>query len=234
MVSHKHKTIFIHIPKAAGTSVERAFMEDLNIDMENRHSLLLGLSSNKTIGPKRISHLTATQLVKGHYISEQIFKDYFKFAIVRNPYDRLYSTYKFFHYNEYFSFDNFILKILDRYLDSEHVHNYFLLPQVNYICNEKGDLLVDFIGKLENLKNDFETVKSEIGFKTLELKHYNKSNRRLAYHALIRKMADDFSHFRSFSFARKRTRYLSYEAIEKINYIYSVDFEYFNYDKTYS
>ena len=63
----KSDIIFIHIPKAAGTSI-----------------------ANEIYG-KRNGHLTASQVVK--ILGKDEFNRKFSFSISRNPYDRLVSSY---------------------------------------------------------------------------------------------------------------------------------------------
>ena len=41
MISHKHKTIFVHIPKTGGQSVESVFIEDEGLTWDTRAPLLL-------------------------------------------------------------------------------------------------------------------------------------------------------------------------------------------------
>ena len=64
------KQIFIHIPKTAGISVVKAFFRDVNLE-----------------GHRSV------------YFYKQVFgkdlSEYFIFTFVRNPWDRLYSAYKF-------------------------------------------------------------------------------------------------------------------------------------------
>ena len=70
MISHKHKCIFIHIPKAAGTSVER-FLRDIDSDIPAKVLRKRGFS---------------------HFFNDYL--DYYVFSFVRNPYDRLVSAWK--------------------------------------------------------------------------------------------------------------------------------------------
>ena len=64
----KEKTIFIHIPKGAGVSV------------------------NQAIYGKPLGHFYAKDIKR---IYPKIFKKFFTFSVVRNPIDRLYSAYHF-------------------------------------------------------------------------------------------------------------------------------------------
>ena len=41
MISKAHKTIFVHIPKVAGQSIETMFLNDLNLKWDERSKLLL-------------------------------------------------------------------------------------------------------------------------------------------------------------------------------------------------
>tara|TARA_R110002012_G_scaffold321781_3_gene551369 strand:- start:274 stop:948 length:675 start_codon:yes stop_codon:yes gene_type:complete len=216
------------VPKAAGTSIERAFMEDLGLDMDNRHALLLGENTNKTIGPRRISHLTAAQYVDMHYVSKEIYDSYFKFAIVRNPIDRLYSTYKYKRYNDYLSFDDFIKLKLEEFINSES-ESYFYKPQYDYIYKD-GKSLVDFIGRLESLGQDFEFIQKKLGVH-LELKHYNKfqaSKTALNNLKSYGKLIKDVKAWGKINF-KDDSKELSQNSMIIIKKYYDKDFKTFNY-----
>lgn len=71
MENKKHKVYFVHIPRTGGTSVERAFRTDINY-ARGRHTTGW---EYKLTAPNR-------------------WHDYTKFTIVRNPYERLHSFWK--------------------------------------------------------------------------------------------------------------------------------------------
>lgn len=228
MVSHKHKCIFVHVPKAAGTSVERAFMEDLGLDMDNRHALLLGASTNTTVGPRRVSHLTAAEYVDLHFVSQEIFDAYFKFAFVRNPIDRLYSTYKYKRFIDYLSFDDFIKLKLENFIKSE-TEGFFFKPQYEYLYGN-NQLLVDFVGKLERLEKDFEFIQKKLNSK-LTLNHYNKSLEINGFSKIIRRYGKLVKDREVWGKAKynENGKKLSEEAIAIIENYYKVDFDAFEY-----
>lgn len=72
IVSDEYKYIFLHVPKNAGTSIKEVLKE-------------------KHMG---IQHGVHTSAVKAQRLLGKIqFDDYFKFAVVRNPYSRVVSWY---------------------------------------------------------------------------------------------------------------------------------------------
>ena len=77
IVSHRHKLIFTHIPKNAGTSIGQWLSRHVPDSREM---------------PNTIKHDTPHHVL-GHH-------DYSHFAVVRNPYDRLLSQYRF-HLEKY-------------------------------------------------------------------------------------------------------------------------------------
>lgn len=217
------------MPKAAGTSIERAFMEDLGLDMDNRHALLLGASTNISVGPRRVSHLTAAEYVDLHFVSQEIFDTYFKFAFVRNPIDRLYSTYKYKRFIDYLSFDDFIKLKLENFINSE-TESFFFKPQYEYLYGNK-QLLVDFVGKLENLDKDFEYILKKLNT-NLRLKHYNKSIEMKGVSKIIRrygKLVKDREVWGKAKY-KENGKMLSEGAIAVIENYYKIDFETFDYE----
>jgi hypothetical protein len=230
MISHKHKCIFVHIPKAAGTSIENAFMEDLGIDMDNRHALLLGESTNRTVGPRRVSHLRAKEYVQQHFISQELFDNYFKFAFVRNPCDRLYSTYKYRKFNDYISFDTYIILKLEKFINSES-ESFFFNTQYDYLY-DSGKCLVDYIGRFENLNDDFNHVLKELNLTQLKLKHHNKSLPSKGIIRKIRIIGKIIKDYETWPHIKMNgsDKTLSPEAKEIVLKYYQKDFETFGYN----
>jgi hypothetical protein len=151
-ISRKHKLIFIHIPKNAGTSVRK----------------VLGLDY-KTGG-----HYTALNISRIYPMKWKYFK---KFAIIRNPYDRLVSSFiyakiphSYWHNSENKHPDFELLKDKDfpqccRLLNEkpELFKHESWLPQMFWIQNyENKKILVDFVLKYENLEKNFKELASEL------------------------------------------------------------------------
>ncbi len=226
MISHKHKAIFVHIPKVAGQSIETVFLKDLGLNWKTRKPLLLMPNDQAENGPPRLAHLTSVEYVKYHYLSEELFKNYFKFSFVRNPWDRVVSFYKFLYYVKGVKFEVFVKKILPGLVNK---NDFFFKSQYDYLyC--KGVPCVDFIGRFENLNEDFSKVLDKLGFSNLELQHINKSKLKKRKYSNIKII------FKQLSIsAGKQTIYSSYrsfynqESIDIIAELYQNDIECFQY-----
>ena len=81
VVSDENRFAFVCIAKAASTSIRRRF--GFTATPENPDP------------PPHIYHMFLKDIIK----QKPEAKDYFKFCFVRNPYDRLYSTYADFKYS---------------------------------------------------------------------------------------------------------------------------------------
>lgn len=153
----KTKSIFIHIPKAAGTSISDALYGEDPWHYTINHYKFLSCGD---------------------------FEKYFKFGFVRNPYNRLYSIYNYgfkqsrIHpstsiafITEFPSFENFITNWLTHENINKH---YFFYPQTKYLCSRTGQLLVDYVGRFESINQDFKVISNRIQINK-QLKHMNKS-----------------------------------------------------------
>jgi hypothetical protein len=173
MISHEHRCIFVHIPKCAGQSIATAFLEDLGLNWATRAVLLMRPNDRPEIGPPRLAHLIARDYLRHHYISRELFDSYFKFAVVRNPWARVVSTYRYLAVNE--SFADFVKRLTKSFAkglaDNEF---WFFRPQIDYVVDENGAMIVDRIVHFEKLATEFERVAAEVNLKT-PLRHVNKS-----------------------------------------------------------
>ncbi|HNQ81389.1 MAG: sulfotransferase family 2 domain-containing protein [Acidobacteriota bacterium] len=175
MLSHEYKCIFVHIPKVAGISIEQVFLDALGLDFARRESLLLGIVNRGDRGPGILSHLTAREYVEYGYVNQETFDAYFKFAFVRNPYDRVYSFYKYLGYARLVSFETFILDELPRLFGDPSLH-YFIKPMSSYVYDESGTRLVDYVGKLETINEDFAQVARRLNLGGARLQNLNDSS----------------------------------------------------------
>jgi len=175
-ISTEYKFVFIHIPKTGGTTLA---------------DTLPGADHNAMNFPHW--HVNAK------YISNNIenYSDYFSFAFVRNPWDRLYSIYR---YNR--AYEAYYRK-LPQYLT--HGINYFFecdfktwllekktwwhfdkskdcLPtqidlQSNYLIDINNNNITSYIGKYEKISNEYTQICDKLGVDVKILGNLSKSSR---------------------------------------------------------
>jgi hypothetical protein len=164
MLSHQHKTIFVHIPKCAGQSVENAFLADVGLTWETRAPLLLRANDDPRLGPPRLAHLIAADYMRCGHVDAETFARYFKFAIVRDPWSRAVSLYRHLQLN--MPFASFVSTWLPRQFDGGKGDQFwFVRPQTDFLY-DGGKLLVDQIIRFENLAGEFPAAAERAGLKS--------------------------------------------------------------------
>jgi hypothetical protein len=156
LISSEHNCIFVHVPKTGGTSIEHAILDDLGSKPDDKGELLLGPNPDKGCGPRRLNHFTAAEFVKCGRVSREVFNAYYKFGFVRDPWDRVVSTYKYLRLGG--DFKRFVCDILPNSLMESDYYGYFVRPQHDYLYDSQGNCLVDFVGRFERLYEDFGIV----------------------------------------------------------------------------
>lgn len=227
MISHKHRCVFVHLPKCGGQSVEDVFIQDCGLDWSTREPLLLRKNENPNVGPPWLAHLTYKEYLKYSYISEDLMDRYYKFTVVRNPYDRVASIYKYLGYNHVVAFEDFVKCELDKQVYGGGSKNYFFKPQRDFITNDKGVVAVDKVIKLENIEGEIQDVMDLVGIRIEGLPHVNAS----PGYSFRNSLKNKIKHRRFLSVFRMEPYKVDWtpELRSVVRDIYSSDFEAFGY-----
>lgn len=121
-------------------------------------------------------------------VGNEIFKNYFKFSVVRNPFSRCVSEYFWYKRmkSNVLSFKQWVnTKLQDLIENSTRIDNEYPkvlkmhnLEQFKFVYNELNESMVDYICKFENLQQDFNIVCDKIGIPRQQLPHVNKSKHK--------------------------------------------------------
>lgn len=221
MISKYDNCLFVHVPKVAGQSIESVFLERAGLTWKQRDAMLLKHNSNPSLGPPRLAHLTAQEYVKYGYLSLEEFTQLFSFSFVRNPWDRLVSEYIYRKYP--YSFKEFLVMFFPTHMDDNYLQGLDLyrhiLPQTDFLCDNQGKILVDFVGKYENLVQDFSKVTKLITGQNLTLPHKNKTSQK-RFQQLVSLVKKNKIHYSEF---------YDKESKELVAKLYQRDIEMFGY-----
>ena len=167
VISHKHKCIFVEVPKTGSTSVRTILgrpskphlsLSELKKMMENCWT--------RMGGEKRMSEWLYLPLSRERRreIGGKEFESYFKFGFVRNPWDRVVSLYERtepLQMKDKMTFDEFVDWI--QYSSSTCIHSSPHRYQLDWFVDGSGNVLADFIGKFERLEEDWSVVAQKLG-----------------------------------------------------------------------
>ena len=201
MINHEHEFIFVRVAKTGSTSIletlpegtnQREHCSEVNWEYDCNHIPLWHLKNN---------------------LDKDSYDNYFKFAFVRNPFQRAVSTIKYWNNwstgkqrgvwrrGPTFSLKDFFTdKIPKRYINPDK----FFSKYGSQYDFTKG---CDFIGRFENIQEDFNTICDKIGIPRQVLPHENKSKHKKHY-----------------------TEYYDDETKQIITEKYAKDIEYFGYE----
>lgn len=206
-ISHKHKFIFISIPKTASTVIRYVIHKKSDIiSVDNVDSFLY-------------HHVTAQKLKTYFEKQNWNWQEYHKFTIVRNPFARAVSQYFYwikiasltpsehwkngdFYDEEFYKNCKLVEKKAKNFKEFVIKFSHFLdEPQCNWTTLDMNSYL-----KQENLKNDYELVCQKINLKIEDLPDLNKT---------------DHKHY---------VEYYDTESYKIVAEKYKKDIEYFNYE----
>jgi hypothetical protein len=167
-------TIFVHVPKTAGQSIEHVFLQELGLSWQQRSLLLLRPNKDPTLGPPRLAHLFAREYYECNHMSEEEFSRHFRFSVVRNPYDRVVSQYKFRYQPAGLSFPAFV-EHLRADLSGRTEKPRHLAPQHDFLFSATGSLLMDVVIRFERLQEEVAPIFSRLFGQSVPLPVVNRS-----------------------------------------------------------
>ena len=176
IVSALHKFIFVAIPKTGTHSVRRALREHRGpSDIEQ-----VGLFVQKKFPIPELArlqhgHLSLAQVRP--YLRPEEFDTFFKFAFVRNPFDRFVS-YCAFMTRAQGDFERDPQMVMRHMIDNPPWQHVLFQPQHSFVTGADGQLLTDYVGRVEDMQKSYDEAAARIGIPTAALERVNPSNRR--------------------------------------------------------
>jgi len=178
MMNSEHKWLGVRIPKTGGISLKCILVNthDLDVLDDISNEDIANLYPQKTKKSKEAlknwtgGHWTIREYVDRCNID---LDDYFKFAFVRNPWDRAVSHY-FYKKDDMFDGMPYSTKNMPF---EEYVSNWDHRLQLDWITDHNGNVAMDFIGRFENFEHDTNEVLDRIGLGKHKIPHLNKSSR---------------------------------------------------------
>ena len=183
MISHKHKFIFIHIPKCGGTSVEQALLKNEGIPEERILKWNLTEEEQQEYrmwykyGGIDVQHRKIDQ-----YKTENE-KKYFTFTFVRNPWERFLSEYFYIKkvdgcdcedFNKkYPTFKHFVKN--NGIKCCYYAHDF---PQIDFVFNSNHGKLTNFVGRCEDMQYDFDYVCGKLKIPKTKLPNRNPTKHK--------------------------------------------------------
>lgn len=226
------KFFWLHIKKVAGTSIRKA-LDDVYVQTNRfQPTAFIALPKeqwNDNLNNFRVPlgeyDFRRMLFAKRFLYSQDEFDEMFKFVFVRNPYARAVSAWKYLISSntrwKYLKkiipqkkcFELFLKQLPYHWREKRNRHIFtHTAPMYSDIIDKEGKLLVNHIGKHENIQKDFDDICTQIGINTRtipklnptndKIQHYSKYYTRKSKELIYTLYKDDIEFFR-YSFDRK-------------------------------
>ena len=178
IISSVHRFIFAAVPKTGTHSVRRALREHMGPqDMEQVGLFVQREFPFPALAQIGHGHISLAQVRP--FIEPADFQSFFKFAFVRNPFDRFVS-YSSFSTRDVGHFDRDPQKVMRHFVANPPMDHILFRPQHEFLTDEEGALLTDYVGRVEQMQQSFDEICRRIGIPSATLDQVN-SSRRASY-----------------------------------------------------
>jgi sulfotransferase famil protein len=178
LLSLEKNFLFVHVPKTGGTSIARSLDPWILHPPQGRWNKLLCRMHLRRDPQRFMLRVHGGVSYASKVLPNHLFEKTYKFAFVRNPWDRLVSEYSFVldkpHHPRYKEVR--LLADFGEYLryEKERARG---RSQADMLRGPKGEMAMDFVGRFEQLTDDFAQVCQKLQIDA-SLPHLNRTHHR--------------------------------------------------------
>lgn len=181
LVSFSHKFIFVRLPKTAGTSLKSVLAPycPYFLPPGATPEQLQKADDLKTFCKFKFKdlmwHSHAWEIRDA--LPPGVYEDFFKFGVVRNPWDWLLSTYSFIAQLK----SHPLHETVQPMSFEQYLHWRFETGNMNlykYVSDQQGECIVDHVARMETLSEEFPLLARRMGIRETGLPRLNKSKHR--------------------------------------------------------
>lgn len=173
MILKEYNAIFFHVPKTAGYSIEQYFLGTMPDWRLFNEEILYGLHESVMT-----QHLTYNDMQK--YRTKDFLDAHFKFAFFRNTWERFCSAFFYLedHYlKKHGSFENFVCEVCNEVNTYKHNRGWHFAKQTDWLFNLDKNVCLNYVGRFEDINNDFKIICDRLSVPFTPLKKLNASKR---------------------------------------------------------
>lgn len=174
IISHSKRFIFFAVPKTGTHAVRELLYPYMDEEDWEQQALF---------EQKRLPIPELAQIQHGHlsvreikpHLTEQQWREYFKFGFVRNPFDRFVSICFFLNRNNPEFRENSLAWMKAALHRQQFCRRVLVRPQYMQLINESGELALDNIGRYEQFQPSIDAICESIALPKQTLSVKNKS-----------------------------------------------------------
>ncbi|MFL6735495.1 MAG: sulfotransferase family 2 domain-containing protein [Sphingomonas sp.] len=175
IISFEHKFVFTAVPKTGTHAVRQALRAHLAPgDIEQVGLFVQKKFPIPELAALQHGHISLQQL-RPHLRTDQ-FDGFFKFAFVRNPFDRFVSYCSFMtrFQGEFLAAPG---RVMAHFLQNPPRQHVLFWPQHSFLADPDGELLTDYVGRVEDMQQCYDEIAHRIGIPSAQLAKVNSSKR---------------------------------------------------------
>ena len=176
IISALHKFIFVAIPKTGTHSVRQALRAHMGAqDLEQVGLFVQKKFPIPELAQLQHGHLSLAQVRP--YLRPEQWDGFFKFAFVRNPFDRFVSYCAFMtRQGEQFGQDP--KAVMRHFIANPPWQHILFQQQHSFVTDADGELLSDEVGRVEEMQASYDRIAQRIGIPSAALEKVNSSKRQ--------------------------------------------------------